>query len=254
MTMLAIRSPILLLEKTSGGRMAKNIFLVALIFIMTACSAANREEAYHHRYTLPDVYAKLVDNYGNGFEPLYGTRNFRAVLKGVAYRGGANNLYHRVSKRKNENPLPNDGLQNLCSEGFQTAVYLYPTNFSTAPKTTNCTSDLGNNSLNYIHATPFGDPNTYNMLKLVYETIVDPTKGPIYFHCWNGWHASGLISALMLRQFCDYSGDQAVTYWDTNTDGNNKDSSYQTHRTRIRQFVPYDDLKITEQQKSRICY
>ena len=61
---------------------------------------------------------KIVDNRGDGFDDLYGTRNLRPILHGVAYRGGANNYYHKTNKRKNNNPLPKDGLQNLCTEGF----------------------------------------------------------------------------------------------------------------------------------------
>ena len=71
---------------------------------------------------------KVTDNWGNQFEDLYGTRNMRPVLHGVAYRGGANNYYHKRNKRKNQNPLPSDGLLNLCQEGFSGAVYLYQQN------------------------------------------------------------------------------------------------------------------------------
>lgn len=232
--------------------MSKSIFLLLALFTFTACGQNNEAEDFAGRYEVPvqDVYSKVVDNYGNGYEPLYGTRNFRAVLKGVAYRGGANNLYNRNHKRDNKNPLQNDGLKNLCSEGFQAAIYLYPTNYETAPKNTQCSG----NTLHYLNATPYSDTSSYNMLRLVYETIKDESKGPLYFHCWNGWHASGLISALMLKQFCGYTGDQAVAYWDANTDGNNKDSAYQSTRNRIRQFKPYSDLTITSVEQAKICY
>ena len=64
---------------------------------------------------------------------MYGTRNFRVILHGVAYRGGGNNYYHRSDKRNNKNPLPMDGLNNLLENGFSTSVYLYNENFETSP-------------------------------------------------------------------------------------------------------------------------
>jgi hypothetical protein len=80
---------------------------------------------YQTRYPLTDIYMKLIDNYGNGYDLLYGTRNVRTVLNGVLYRGGANNYFHKTNPRNNMNPLPEDGLDHLCEEGFSTSVYLY---------------------------------------------------------------------------------------------------------------------------------
>jgi hypothetical protein len=39
------------------------------------------------------------------------------------------------------------------------------------------------------------------LLETIFAAIKDSEMGPIYMHCWNGWHASGYISALSLRQF-----------------------------------------------------
>lgn len=200
-------------------------------------------------YPLKDTHTKLVDNQGNGYEQLYGTRNFRMVLDGIIYRGGANNAYHRTHKRANKNPLPEDGLKNLCEEGFSLAVYLYTTNYKTASKTTNC----GTNTLTYLQISPLEKAGQFNILKLIYNIIKDPKQGPIYTHCWNGWHASGLISALALRQFCDMNGVDAVAYWSLNTDGTGGSSSYNKHRSTIRNFIPFKELEITEEEKAKIC-
>lgn len=107
---------------------------LAILVLFSSQAFANLDDAekFRRRYPLATAKAKLVDNYGNDFEPLYGVRNFRAVLNGVYYRGGANNAYHRSDKRGNQNPLPEDGLLNLCTEGFATAIYLYAANFETA--------------------------------------------------------------------------------------------------------------------------
>ena len=101
---------------------------------------------YINRYNERDLLYKIVDNWGNGFDSLYGARNLRPILHGVAYRGGANNYFHKTNKRKNSNPLPNDGIQNLCQEGFSSSVYLYRTNFETAPpfKECNCVNGTKN--------------------------------------------------------------------------------------------------------------
>ena len=87
---------------------------------------------YVNRYKEPDLMYKVIDNFGNGFDSLYGTRNMRTVLHGVAYRGGANNYYHKTDKRNNHNPLPDDGIANLCKEGFSHSIYLYKQNWDSA--------------------------------------------------------------------------------------------------------------------------
>lgn len=211
---------------------------------------------YQNRYPLKNPYDKLVDNRGNGHENLYGVRNFRAVLNGVVYRGGANNAYNKYNKRPNQNPLQKSALNNLCEEGFGTAVYLYSTNYSTAQKVTNCKSVINDKqTLNYMQATPhLKEADARNVLNLIYKRLTSETDhSPIYLHCWNGWHASGLISAYTLRQFCDYTVEQAVNYWNRNTDGNNVGSNYDRLRAKIRAFQPDPNMKIDPALKAKIC-
>lgn len=212
---------------------------------------------YQNRYVLRDPYTKWVDNRGNGYENLYGVRNFRAVLNGVVYRGGANNAYNKYGTRNNSNPLPNGGLANLCKEGFGTAVYLYSTNYGTAPKVTNCTSrvDQSAQSLNYLQLSPHDRAtDAQKVLAMIHKKLTtDTDHSPIYLHCWNGWHASGLISAYTLRQFCGFTGEQAVRYWDRNTDGVNQGASYERLRAKIRAFKPYTNMAIDPALKAQIC-
>lgn len=209
-------------------------------------------DTYEQRYPLPDSHTKLVDNQGNGFEPLYGVRNFRAVLEGVYYRGGANNFYHRNSKRKNSNPLPNDGLLNLCQEGFKEAVYLYPERYSSAPQVISCRDFNGvPNQLQYLQITALSGKNNSVLLQLIYSHIKGKTPGPIYAHCWNGWHASGYVAAITLKQFCGYSDHQADAYWVRNTDGNLAGMS--RVRAKVRAFKPLPNLTITAEEKRLIC-
>lgn len=212
-------------------------------------------EEYRSRYALNNASQKLIDNNGKGFSGLYGTRNFRAVLNGVYYRGGANNLYF-VPKRANSNPLPTKGLENLCKEGFGKAVYFYSTNFSSAPKSIKCRDFKGNeNTIEYQQISPlhYRAEDLKTLLTMIYSHVRDPRLGPIYDHCWNGWHASGYVAALTLRQFCGFTGDQAVAYWNLNTDGNNKGASYDDLRSRLRAFVPYPGMALTSAERAELC-
>ena len=213
-------------------------------------------EKYQLRYGLRNVFDKRVDDHGNGDEALYGVRNLRVVLNGVVYRGGANNAYNRNGRRNNSNPLPNEGLKNLCEEGFDRAVYLYSTRYETAPKNTSChLADGKESGLQYSQISPLlSKSGAKQILDIVYRKLTSPADGhPIYLHCWNGWHASGYISSLILRQFCGVSADKAVEYWNRNTDGVNKGAHYDSIRAMIRAFQPYPEYQIDETLKNKIC-
>jgi hypothetical protein len=220
----------------------------------TAFERLERDVAfYKSRYQLPDVFQKLVNDRGNGFESLYGVRNFREVLSAVYYRGGANNRYHRRFPRNNMNPLPEDGLENLCAEGFVTGLYFYEQNFKTAKPQTSCRnrSTGEETQLDYAQITAFSIKDFSPFLQIIYDRIKGKVKGPIYGHCWNGWHASGLMATIALKQFCDFSNSQADDYWVRNTDGNSK--GHESLRRKIQNFVPIPGLSISEAEKKLIC-
>ena len=209
---------------------------------------------YKERYQETDLMYKVTDNKGNGFDSLYGTRNMRPILHGVAYRGGANNYYHKTDKRNNHNPIPLDGMHGLCQEGFSKGVYLYRENFEESPlgDTCNCV-DSTLNKLVYEQRDYYDSLHVYDMLKSTYESATQPEVGPVYLHCWNGWHASGFISAVILKQFCGYSSWDAVNYWDLGTDGANTSPRYQTQRERIKKFEPYDEFMISDSLQECLC-
>ena len=218
------------------------------LFLGIALAFSLNDEAakYKERYHYSGPYTKLTDNRGRselGYN-LDGTRNMRVVLHGVLYRGGANNLYGSPS-RPNQNPLPKIGLVSLCREGFATGVYLYSTNYSSAPPWVYCEG----NELQYLQIDPYG--RTEKILDLVFKRIKGGSDGPIYAHCWNGWHYSGLISAIALRQWCNYDGPTAVDYWVKNTDGNSK--GYDSIKSKIRNFKPLKKYEISDLEKQAIC-
>lgn len=253
--------------------MIKSLFVAISLFLSVGCANAKEEistgrksiedpapgapvagETHRNRYSLSSAADKIVGNNGKGFEGLYGTRNMRAVLNGVYYRGGANNVYF-VPKRSNANPLPTKGLENLCQEGFTQAVYLYSTNYSTAPKEVKCKTFEGNeNTLVYSQFSPlaYRESDIRAMHMMMFDRVRDSKLGPVYDHCWNGWHASGYVAATALRQFCDFTAEEAVAYWNLNTDGNNG-SSYNKVREKIRSFVPSPDMAISAEEKAALC-
>lgn len=209
---------------------------------------------YKKRYAETDLMYKVTDNKGNGFDSLYGTRNMRPILHGVAYRGGANNYYHKTDKRNNHNPIPLDGIHGLCQEGFSKGVYLYRENFEESPLGDTCQCiDSTLNRLVYEQRDYYDSTHVYDMLKSTYESATQPETGPVYLHCWNGWHASGFIAAVILKQFCGYSDWDAVNYWDLGTDGANTSPRYQTQRERIKKFEPYPEFMISDSLQECLC-
>lgn len=215
---------------------------------------------YRDKYPLQDPVQELVDDKGQvppEFKDaatlnaqLSGVRNFRYVLNGLLYRGG------KINPKGNEYPMSTVGLNNICEQGFARAIYLYSKHMYVGPPA-QCTPAGTTNS----EQEPFGykslpplssDNNVVAILSTIREAIDGPDHRPIYVHCYNGWHASGYISALALRQFCGFSPQQAIAYWDINTDGVCT-GGYNWVRKKIASFSPSDKLKINEEQRKAVC-
>ena len=81
-----------------------------------------------------------------------------------------------------------DGLNNLLKNGFSTSVYLYTENFKTAP------SFLVNaenpDTLKYYQLGGNTSSSLDSILMFTYNSIINQDIGPVYLHCWNGWHQS----------------------------------------------------------------
>ncbi len=211
--------------------------------------------ALRERYGLTTAKQTLTSDRGAGYDELYGTRNVRSVLDGVFYRGGANNAFHRDGKRHNQNPLPGDGLDNLCRQGFGTAIYLYPTRYDTAAKESTCqTVDGGDGRLVYEQiSTQHGKKAD---LRRVFELLVlhvrEPQRGAVYAHCWNGWHASGFLAAVTLRQFCGFTGAEAVRYWNQTAKGASS-PDHDSTKERITKFKPFPEYALTDEERAALC-
>jgi hypothetical protein len=225
------------------------LFLLSniLVYAKQFNALTDKVNYYKDRYEVNCLNEKITDNFGNGFAELYGTRNMKPILFGIAYRGGANNFYHKINKRNNHNPLPEDGLLHLCNEGFSNAVYLYSTNFSTAKKLYINEKD----TLYYIQNSGMSRKTQKEIIQMVQDRIDNPSIGPIYLHCWNGWHQSGYVASIILMQFCDYSNQQAREYWEQNTDGAYK--KFDNVKKMIANFEPFSEYKINKDTQDLIC-
>ncbi|HEX4926225.1 MAG TPA: hypothetical protein VFV50_19180, partial [Bdellovibrionales bacterium] len=232
-------------KKTLAARAMMFVGASVALLVAVSAMAADVEEladVYSKRYGLKDAVQVKTDGKGNGDERLYGTRNFRVVLNGVLYRGGGNNHKHRVNPRNNTNPLQDDALENLCKEGFTSVFYTYKTGWEKARTNVTCDSFRdSSNRLDYASVDPLKGDGLYPILKAVHKTIESPkSNGPVYVHCWNGWHASGFVSAVALIQFCGIDNETAVAYWTRTQDSD--PAKYAGVIKRIRAFQPYQDL------------
>lgn len=217
---------------------------------------------------------KRTDNKGRGDPRLAGTRNFRTVLPGVVYRGGVDgskrplklapdSANDHAARTKAEldrawNPLTGEALSNLCQEGFGTAVYLYARNYRDAAKETRCTDmapsvpGAAQRTLRYLSRPTFLTVETQReLLSMVHKELMSEKPQPIYLHCWNGWHASGFMSALVLRQFCGMSAADAADYWKKASDG--PVASEDKLLSAIRRFEPLPAMSISPEVKKRVC-
>ena len=84
-----------------------------------------------------------------------------------------------------------------------------------------------------------------------YKSITNHDVGPVYLHCWNGWHQSGFVSAVLLKQFCGFSTETALHYWEDCAD--NWTRGYDRIRNAIRDFVPLEKYSISDEIKNKIC-
>lgn len=177
-------------------------------------------------------------------EKFHKLRYMRTVLDRVLYRGGGPGGKVQLS---------DNNLKALCEDNFSGAVYLYSDGFK-GPQTITCADKT--KSVHYV-VSGFRGTEGEKTLRAIYNVIKSQSTanplGPIFVHCWNGWHASGEISAYALRQFCDMSGDEAAAYWGKNIGDQGNLPKYGSIQNRIRAFQKIPGLEITAEEKSRIC-
>jgi LysM repeat protein len=224
----------------------RNILLVLLLLIGVVSSAQK------DMFGLDSVQTKLVNNKGIGPEHLAGIRNMRVVLHDILYRGGSNNFYRREAEPKtyNSHPLPTWGINNLRLAGFGGAIYLYSKYFEDdyPEPVLDSLFDLG---FNYSCQPDLNRDVVFTFFEEVNALIQSEKKEPLYIHCWNGWHQSGMLSAFTLMQFCGLNNQQALKYWEQNTDGAFR--GYPHVKSEILKFKPFEEFKTDSATQARIC-
>ena len=201
------------------------------------------------------VLKRFIDNSGKGDSSLLGTRNVRVVFPGLLYRGGGNNLDLKdsIPKYYVQNPLPYYAIDNLNGAGFNKIYYLYSKNFNDRYDAFKIDS-LKSVGLDYVCRPVISDTflmEFYADLLSRVNNKIDNEKEKVYIHCWNGWHQSGMLSALSLMQFCDFNSTQALKYWELCTENNYK--GYNNVRTRIKEYKPLQGYEFTTSQKKMLC-
>jgi hypothetical protein len=181
--------------------------------------------------TPPLLFAQKIMQTGSQF---HGIRDFREVMPGVLYRGGANNGHA---------PLSHDELNALCEDDIGTAIYLYTTGFS-GPSVTHCSKG----SLDYIDKGWEGSGRTA-VHKQIYDVIKNKGK-PVFIHCWYGIHATGAVAATALMQFCNVSPQQAVNYWKVGVPAK---LQYPKVIQSIMSFKPDPALRLTPEERDQYC-
>jgi hypothetical protein len=201
------------------------------------------------------VLKRYIDNTGKGDSSMLGTRNVRAVFPGLLYIGGGNNLDLKdsIPKYYVQNPLPYYAIDNLNGAGFNKIYYLYSKNFNDRYDSFKIDS-LKSVGLDYVCRPVISDTflvEFYADLLNRVNNKIDNEKEKVYIHCWNGWHQSGMLSALSLMQFCDFNSTQALKYWELCTENNYK--GYNNVRTRIKEYKPLQGYEFTISQKKMLC-
>jgi hypothetical protein len=175
----------------------------------------------------------------------FGLNYFKPVMLGVLYRGGSAGT--RRANDPESGVLNRDQLQALCRAGFSKVVYAYGRSRHIVPRTSCTRHDGQPNELSY-EGIRYDDKAHF--VRAVDEALRQK-QGPVYDHCWNGWHASGELAAVALKQFCGFSSDEAVKYWLRNR--------YDKARVpsllgRISAFRPVEGLTVlTEAERREMC-
>lgn len=167
-----------------------------------------------------------------------GTRQMLTVLPGVLYRGGGPG---------GQRPLPLSALHALCEAGFSLAVYAYDTGYSD-PGPVSCTNKITGkaNNLTYIAGAATDPAFKKHFLSLVRNVAMNGGRGPVFVHCWNGYHASGELAAVALRQICGWDGETASAYWERHSGGFPLIS-------RIAKFEPVSSLDVPDDVRAPLC-
>ncbi len=187
---------------------------------------------------------KIVDEGGKGPPNLQSLINLRAVLPSRLFRSGV-----RISPKS---AISVEALKQLCEAGMTEVYYLY-----SGPLPQNIVTCFRNGQLEqirYKHALVTRSNVKYQeeVLAAVHALIVSDKLGVILLHDWAGLHAAGYISAIVLRQFCEFSPSAAQSYWRRTADGKPIAREAALLR-RIEAFQPNPAWTIPIERQASVC-
>jgi hypothetical protein len=202
----------------------------------SAQSAVTRAQVYDKFFFPSGVPANYLDTPTAVKIPK--TRNVKTVIPGLLYRGGA---------AGGMVPLTQEALKGLCEAGFSLAVYGYTEGFR-GTQQIQCTDSISGqqNMLTYIAGEASELAFEKDVMNRIQTVVANPNAGPVFVHCWNGYHASGELASFALRQFCGWSGPAATAYWSRNQQG-------AAPISRIGKFNPNPALGIAKEDRAVLC-
>jgi hypothetical protein len=222
----------------------RTFLLSALSALATAAAA---QCGMPDRFGLDSAATRLIDNMGEGCPELPALRNMRVILKNVAYRGGVENLQGEVGVM---HPLGITAIKGLADHGFDRSEYLYSRRFEEQYDSARLDS-LAKAGFSYACTPELEDADVLRILQDVHQRATSPMPRPVYYHCWNGRHQSGMLSAMILMQFCGLTNEQGLAYWHECTNGDDK--GYHKVKDRVASFQRFPQLELDAITRSRVC-
>ena len=159
-------------------------------------------------------------------------KNESSVLAGHLTRAG----------NKGMKELNDAQLRDLCEQGYSNAYFMYA---GARARTISCSTGA-------ITYKSLGLKSAKQIIAQVGSNIQDGRR--TFVHCYNGAHASGLVAALALRQYCGYSEDQAFNYWNSKLGGYPlQPANVRAVRATLRNFVPDASLELSSEAQATLC-
>ena len=158
-------------------------------------------------------------------------KNSQDLLGGLLTRAG----------NSKQQQLNDQQLKMLCEQGYTNAYFLYD---GATARTVSCSKGT-------IKYSSQGTKNVKPIIANIYDGVKSGHR--TFVHCHNGAHASGIVAAMALREFCDYSGDKAFNYWVQKAKTNPlPEKNVGIIRGRLMNYQPFG-FDISASDKAALC-
>ncbi len=159
-------------------------------------------------------------------------KNEQSLLGGALTRAGNKGMLE----------LNDSQLVDLCEQGYSAAYFVYE---GATPRTVACSRG----------SITYSSQSSSDPMPILISILDGMRLGTrVFVHCYNGAHASGVVAAVALRQFCGLPGEAAFNYWTGSMGGYDLPAaSIAKIRNRINGFVPDPGLVLTDDEQVRFC-